>query len=96
MRKGFTLIELLVVVLIVGILSAIALPQYRKVVAKSRIATMLPLAKAIVNAKEVYYMQNGEYNRDTTVLGVQVPSSCSYLYTGIYSRGNDLRLLRSR
>ena len=76
MKKAFTLIELLVVVLIIGILAAIALPQYQKAVIKSRVATILPFAKALKNAKEVYYMENGQYTRDATVLGVELPNIC--------------------
>ena len=79
---GFTLIELLVVVLIIGILAAIALPQYQKAVVKSRVATILPVLRAIKDAEEVYYMANGNYTIDTTELGIQLPADCSVLAGG--------------
>lgn len=49
-KAGFTLTELLVVVLIIGILSAVALPQYQKSVDKSRAAALWPVIKAVHQA----------------------------------------------
>ena len=72
MRKGFTLIELLVVVLIIGILTAIALPSYQLTVAKARTAEILPLLDAIRKAQEIYYMSNGSYCNTWSDLGVEI------------------------
>ena len=81
MQKAFTLIELLVVVLIVGILAAVALPQYRKAVLKSRAMEMLIIGRSIKKAQQVYRMANGKYAEDLQELDVQMP--CSFLeYTG--------------
>ena len=49
-QKGFTLIELLVVVLIIGILSSVALPQYTKTVEKSRMSEARSMLKSLREA----------------------------------------------
>lgn len=71
--RGFTLIELLVVVLIIGVLAAIAVPQYEVAVYKSRAAELLVNVRAAHNAATVYYMANGEWPTDWTTLDLDLP-----------------------
>ncbi len=75
-NKAFTLIELLVVVLIIGILAAVALPQYKMAVEKSKIMPYVSFLKTMAQAQEVFFLANGRYSSYSQDLDVAVPSTC--------------------
>ena len=69
-KKGFTLIELLVVVLIIGILAAMAMPQYFKAVERSRMSEAVTLLANIAQAQQRKYLQINKYTANFQGLDV--------------------------
>ena len=82
MKKGFTLIELLVVVLIIGILSSVALPQYTKSVEKARSAEAVTLLGNLANAEQIYAMNGNGY---TSNLDIEIPTTTKNFVISVLS-----------
>ncbi|OJU65361.1 MAG: hypothetical protein BGO01_15995 [Armatimonadetes bacterium 55-13] len=63
-RTGFTLVEIMIVVLIIGILMAIAVPQFIKARSGSRQKTVISNLRQIDGAKERWAMEKGKTSGD--------------------------------
>lgn len=97
-KKGFTLIELLVVVLIIGILSAIALPQYERAVEKSRMAEAVVALDALSKGVAISFMEDGSapssIEEIATRAGIELgPASKNFTFALSLYGGSGLQLL---
>lgn len=79
MKKGFTLTELLAVVLIIGVLAAVALPQYRTAVGRARAAEAKTALSALSRAAYIAYMETAEHPQ-IDALSVKTPDSKQWAY----------------
>ncbi|MBI3312390.1 MAG: prepilin-type N-terminal cleavage/methylation domain-containing protein [Candidatus Omnitrophica bacterium] len=83
-QKGFTLLELLMVVIIIGVLAAIAVPQYLKTREKARMSEALSVLGQIRSAEARYYAERSTYTGVVNELDfspTDVAGTLVYTYT---------------
>ena len=81
---GFTLIELLVVVLIIGVLAAMALPDYQRAVEVSRVGAALSFSRAFRDSVDRYYMAHNRFPASPDVLDIGL-TECPKYFRCVYT-----------
>jgi len=84
-RTGFTLVELMIVVAIIGVLSAVAIPQFRTYQFKSKTAEVKSNLSAIRIAEEAYFAEFSEY-RSAAPEPATIPGSVPVAFDGVSSQ----------
>ena len=81
MARAFTLMELMVAVIIIAVLAAVALPMYKHTVMKSKFSAVIPPTKALADAQEAFYLNNGNYAFDKEEIDLSVPMNSQITIT---------------
>ncbi len=68
-QSGFSLTELLVVIVIIGILAALAIPKFLRVITRAKTTEAKLMLKQVYNLQESYYLEHDVYSKDLTAIG---------------------------
>jgi len=94
-NKGFTLIELLIVFIIVGLLSAIAIPIYRANVKKVASSEGTALLGTVLTAQKLHYSEHNTYTMDKDILGIDVSGNKYFRYYEIITADENGFVIRT-
>lgn len=83
-EQGFTLVELMVVVVIIGVLSAIAMPKFSAMISKAKTSEAKQILNQIITLEVAYHYQNSNYlefdNVSVPQINFQLPTNAKFNY----------------
>ena len=91
--QGFTLIELLVVIIIIGILSAIALPSFLNQAKKARQSEAKTYVGSLNRGQQAFYTENDTFTSSVDAMGVGVATqTANYVYIAVTNVSTGINL----
>ena len=89
-RQGYTLGEVIVVIIILGILTALALPSFSSSVEKTKTGEGVQILEALRNAQNLYKFENGSFADDSNIgeLHITIPSQLKHFNTATMHLNN--------
>ncbi len=78
-KRGFTITEMMIIVIILGILAAVALPQYKYAVERLKVSEAISILTNVLGAQKRYKFENGDYALSLQDLDVTVPPSKNFV-----------------
>lgn len=92
-QQGFTLIELLVVIMIVGILSAIALPVFNKIITNAKEVKPEQILRHVNKKEKIYYLSNQQFTSNWPDVGfTQAPETDDHKYYFSQAKGIEIKI----
>ena len=91
-QRGFPLIALMIVVAIIGILAAIAIPQYQNYVARAQVSEALVLASGAKTGVSEYISTNGTMPTSNTEAGIATTIKGSYVESVVVGTGGVITM----
>lgn len=92
-RRGFTLLEMLIVVVIIGILSVIALPNFGKFVKRAKAVEAKNLVSSLLGAEFIYYQEKQRFTNVQSELGMDPPVSPRFTFAASGASTTGVRIV---
>jgi prepilin-type N-terminal cleavage/methylation domain-containing protein len=93
-QTAFTLMEIMVTVVIIGVLSAMAIPNLALSLERSRVGEAVNILNSLLSAQRILLFETGAYTNNINNLSVTIPQPANFFAPTVFANGGNLASIR--